>query len=55
MDREVERVLNDVAERYISSETARDVYGVVIAGNVDDDSLSVDTIATKELRSQMLA
>ena len=55
IDREVERVLNDVAERYISSETARDVYGVVIAGNVDDDSLSVDTIATKELRSQMLA
>jgi N-methylhydantoinase B len=55
IDREVERVLNDVAERYISMETARDVYGVVIQGEVVDDSLAPDVAATEKLRAEMRA
>ena len=37
-ERETHRVLNDVAERYISAETARAVYGVAITGSIEDDS-----------------
>ena len=55
LDREVARVLNDVAERYVTRETARDVYGVVIAGAVADDSLTVDVPATDKLRAEMRA
>ena len=55
LDREVARVLNDVAERYVSMKTARDVYGVVIEGDVADDSLAADTAATEKLRSEMRA
>ena len=53
MKRETHRVLNDVAERFISAETARDVYGVAITGNVDDDTLAVDEAATASLRASM--
>ena len=55
LDREPARVLADVAERYVSPETARDVYGVVIAGSIDDDSLAVDATATAALRERMVA
>ena len=55
LEREIERVLNDVAERYVSSETARDIYGVVIVGEVADDSLAVDGAATEALRAEMRA
>ena len=44
-----------MAERYVSPETARDVYGVVIAGSIDDDSLAVDATATAALRERMAA
>ncbi len=52
-ERETGRVLTDVAERYISAETARTVYGVVITGTVEDDSLAVDEAATEALRSEI--
>ena len=55
MKRETHRVLNDVAERFISAETARDVYGVAIAGNVDDDTLAVDEAAAAWLDAVWLA
>jgi N-methylhydantoinase B len=55
LDREVARVLNDVAERYVSREIARDVYGVVVTGAVADDSLTVDVPATDKLRAEMRA
>ena len=55
LERETERVLNDVAERYVSLETARDVYGVVITGETVDDSLTVDMGATEKLRAEMRA
>ena len=53
LEREPARVLADVAERYVSPETARDVYGVVVTGSTDDDSLAVDTAATAALRERM--
>ena len=55
LEREPARVLADVAERYVSPETARDVYGVVVTGSIDDDSLAVDTAATAALRERMVA
>ena len=55
LEREVKRVLNDVAERYVTLETARDIYGVVIVGEVADDSLAVDAAATEALRAEMQA
>ena len=50
---ETHRVLNDVSERYITAETAREVYGVAITGSVDDDNLTVDEAATALLRASM--
>ena len=44
-----------VAERYVTLETARDIYGVVIVGEVADDSLAVDAAATEALRAEMQA
>jgi N-methylhydantoinase B len=55
IDRDPARVLNDVNERYVSREKAEAVYGVVIAGSVEDDDLSVDLSATKALRAEMAA
>ena len=49
-EREMERVLHDVREGYISAEAARDVYGIAITGSVDDETLAVDKTATAELR-----
>ena len=47
---DVERVLHDVRHAYISRETARDVYGVVL----QDGSLEVDREATEALRRMRL-
>lgn len=48
--RDPERVLRDVEDGLVSSEAARDVYGVVIVGSRGDDALAVDTEATALLR-----
>ena len=53
LERETHRVLNDVAERYVTPETARDVYGVAVTGSVDDDTLAVHEAATASLRASM--
>ncbi len=50
LDREPERVLDDVNERYVTRAQAEAVYGVKIIGDVDDDSLAVDLAATQALR-----
>lgn len=49
-DREVERVLQDVIEGYVSIEKAREEYGVV----VDPQTLQVDTEATRKVREKNL-
>ncbi|MCY4481207.1 MAG: hypothetical protein OXB97_15080, partial [Rhodospirillales bacterium] len=53
LERETHRVLNDVSERYITLETARETYGVAITGSVADDTLVVDEAATASLRASM--
>ena len=50
MSREPVRVLEDVLERYISIDRARDVYGVLFSGNIEDETLTIDKEATKKLR-----
>jgi N-methylhydantoinase B len=51
LDREVERVLVDVREGYITEERARTVYGVVLGGT--NDGLTVDRAATAALRESI--
>jgi N-methylhydantoinase B len=46
-ERNVHRVLEDVRNGYISSETARSVYGVVISGRPP----AIDHEATREIRN----
>ncbi len=50
LKRDPERVRFDVLEKWVSIEQARDVYGVVFTGHVDDESLTVDAEETAELR-----
>ena len=54
LEREPERVLDDVNERYVSRAKAEALYGVVIVGSVEDDDLVVDVAATEALRRERL-
>jgi N-methylhydantoinase B len=47
------RVLTDVLEGYESHGKARDVYGVVFTGRIEDDSLDVDVAATQARRAEL--
>jgi len=55
LDREVERVLVDVFEGWETREKARDVYGVVFTGEIEDDTLAVDAAATEAQRDELRA
>ncbi|MEQ8661230.1 MAG: hypothetical protein RLW62_10465 [Gammaproteobacteria bacterium] len=48
-------MLKDVLERWESIERARDVYGVVLTGSVDDDTLAIDAAATAARRAELAA
>ncbi len=48
LERDVEKVLDDVLDEYVSIEAARDIYGVVI----DSKTLKLDSKATTFLRDQ---
>jgi len=50
LDREPDRVLIDVLEGWETRQKADDIYGVVFAGEIDDESLAVDTAATQARR-----
>lgn len=50
LERDVAKVLDDVLDEYISVETAREVYGVVI----DPKALKLDEPATRALRARRL-
>lgn len=52
LDRDPERVLLDVYGGFESEERARDVYGVVLTGSSDDETLAVDEAATTLLREE---
>ncbi len=55
LDREVERVLVDVFEGWETRKKARDVYGVVFTGEIEDDTLAVDVAATEAQRDELRA
>ncbi|MCZ6773559.1 MAG: hydantoinase B/oxoprolinase family protein, partial [Proteobacteria bacterium] len=55
LEREPERVLRDVLERWETIERARDVYGIVFNGRVDDESLALDLAASKTRRAELAA
>ncbi|MFQ3667240.1 MAG: hypothetical protein SNJ79_14615, partial [Sphingomonadaceae bacterium] len=52
LTREPARVLHDVLEGWESRQKARDVYGVVFTGEIDDETLAVDEAATAALRRE---
>ena len=51
LERAPERVLKDVERRWETIERARDVYGVVLTGSVENDDLAIDREATAAARS----
>ncbi len=53
--RDPAKVLDDVLDEYVSPRSARDDYGVVFTGALDDVTLAVDTVATAALRATMRA
>jgi hypothetical protein len=46
-------VRDDVLAQFVSFARARDVYGVIFAGHVLDDSLAVDAGATSRRRKEL--
>jgi N-methylhydantoinase B len=48
LDRDVKRVQDDVIDRYVSKERAREIYGVVL----DPNTLEIDYQTTKTLRRE---
>jgi N-methylhydantoinase B len=54
LERDPKRVLRDVIERWETLDRAHDIYGVVLTGSVNDDTLAVDEVATAA-RRKMLA
>lgn len=55
LEREPERVLVDVLEGWESLAKARDVYGVIFTGHVEDETLAVDPAATSACRAALRA
>ncbi|MGZ4241282.1 MAG: hydantoinase B/oxoprolinase family protein, partial [Actinomycetota bacterium] len=59
LERDPEKVRDDVLDEYVSRESAERDYGVIFTGNVDDYSLEVDIPKTyarrKEMRSGVTA
>lgn len=53
LDRDPARVLHDVLEGWESRAKAHDVYGVVLTGEIEDDSLAVDVAATAARRASL--
>lgn len=53
LEREIERVREDVLSGFITFERARDVYGVVFANAELSDALAVDTEGTRRRREEL--
>ena len=53
LDRDPDAVKEDVLDEYVSVAAARDKYGVVLTGTLENYDLAVDTAATLALRDQM--
>jgi len=52
LEREPERVLHDVLEGWETRERALEVYGVALAGRIEDETLAVDEAATRARRAR---
>ncbi|MEZ4217610.1 MAG: hydantoinase B/oxoprolinase family protein [Myxococcota bacterium] len=53
LERDPSAVLDDVLDEFVSPRSARDDYGVVLTGALDDYSLAVDEAATRALRASL--
>ena len=52
LQRDPQRVLHDVIDAWETLERARDAYGVIFSGSLEDDSLAVDQAATEKYRRE---
>jgi N-methylhydantoinase B len=55
LERDPEKVRDDVLDEYVSREAAEREYGVLLAGEIEDYSLEVDAAATDALRAERRA
>lgn len=55
LERDAQKVLEDVLDEYVSPEGARRDYGVVLNGSLEELDLAVDEEATADLRAAMRA
>lgn len=55
LERDPGRVRMDVLEKYVSIEKARDIYGVIFTGRIEEESLAVDHEATIRQRQKLAA
>jgi N-methylhydantoinase B len=55
LERDARRVLHDVLEGYETLSRARDIYGVVCEGRIEDDSLAIDLASTTKLRKSRMS
>ena len=53
LERDPQKVLDDVLDEYVSVESARGDYGVVLAGSLEDLTLAIDWDATQKRRAEM--
>jgi N-methylhydantoinase B len=53
LEREPQKVLDDVLDEYVSIESARRDYGVVLTGSLEDLTLAIDWPATAALRTEL--
>jgi N-methylhydantoinase B len=53
LERDPQRVLHDVRERWETLERANDIYGVMFSGTQEDDSLAVDVDRTATRRAEL--
>jgi len=55
LDRDAEAVKEDVLDEYVSLSAAREKYGVVLTGSLENYDLAVDAAATAALRARLRA
>ena len=53
LDRDPQKVLDDVLDEYVSVAGARRDYGVVLTGSLEDLTLAIDQSTTETLRAKM--
>ena len=53
IERDPSRVLHDVMEGWETSDRARDIYGMVLVGSPEDDTLAIDQVETDRVRKEL--